>query len=174
MRINKLAIGFLSLSTAFLLTMSCVMDNMIAAETQTGTVQEQKDDTEDLNNPELASSLELFQFMNKAREDAGITPLEWDANLYAVACLRSQEASVCWSHTRPDSTIFATAFIGGPWKEMGENLSRVNRIDAQFAFDGLMGSPSHKDNILYAPWKYAAVAAYWCNGECFYATEFGY
>jgi len=74
--------------------------------------------------------LETFNMINDIRINNGLLPLQWDPELYDTANIRATEASISWSHTRPD---------GSHWSGMserlhGENLAKgYNTADAVVA-----------------------------------------
>ena len=99
----------------------------------------------------------LLNDINALRTSQGLSPLSLDASLNAVAATRAQEASVLWSHTRPDGTQGCDMISADKWR--GENLSYIKTADfdgseaswqsaADFMFDNLAASPSHYSNMV--------------------------
>lgn len=99
----------------------------------------------------------LFDDINAARLQAGLPPLRLDARVTAVARARSADMAAhnYFSHTNPQGQ---TAFdlltqAGIPYSWAGENLARNNyplSEAATVAFNALMASPPHRENILGA------------------------
>lgn len=61
----------------------------------------------------------------------------------APAEVRATEASIVWSHTRPDGQPWYTA---EPSLLYGENLVCSSKADGEHMFTLLWNSPTHKDN----------------------------
>ena len=109
--------------------------------------------------------------VNEAREANGVSPLEWDSDLYEAAQVRAREASECWSHTRPNGSEWYTVDAS---KVYGENLSRGFTTPEEMV-NAWMTSPAHKDNVLFPDFKTMAVAEYISSsGTVFAAQLFGY
>lgn len=113
--------------------------------------------------------LETFNLINNIRIQNDLLPLEWDNELYETAKIRAAEASVSWSHTRPD---------GSHWSVMseglhGENLAKgYNSSDAVVA--AWMTSEGHKENILRENFSRGAVFFYEGENGWFWCFHFGY
>ncbi len=97
----------------------------------------------------------ILDLVNAARADAGLNPLSWNYNLNDAAALRAYEASVEWSHTRPDGT---DCFTASPLLH-GENLA-AGYTTIETTFEGWMNSAGHRSNILNASFKSMSVALY--------------
>ena len=63
---------------------------------------------------------EVFNLINDIRIQEGLNALEWDLELFEVAQIRAEEASVYWSHTRPNGSEWYTVSKS----VHGENLAR--------------------------------------------------
>ena len=93
---------------------------------------------------------ELLEHINKERAKVGAEPLTFNATLQKVAFIRGSEVQDSFSHTRPDGSMYHTAF-----KEVGqeekyysaENLS-AGREDPLEVCQGWMNSQGHKKNML--------------------------
>jgi len=104
----------------------------------------------------------LFDDINAARIQAGLAPLALDARVVAVARSRSADmaANNYFSHTNPQGQtafdLLTQAGIAYSWA--GEHLARNNYPIAEaatVAFNALMASPPHRENILGA--NYTAI-----------------
>lgn len=124
--------------------------------------------TENSEDNLIQSAITVFNAVNAQRVAMGIEAVEWDAELYSAACLRAQEASVLWSHTRPDGTMFDSAIIS-PWIWRGENLAwQKNGLDADIV-QWWIESPSHYEVMMYAGFTKGAVGVYHCDGKTYYS-----
>ena len=116
-------------------------------------------------------SKEIFDLCNKEREAQGVPKLEWDDDLASCALERAEEASLKWSHTRPDGTEWWTIDKDIAY---GENLARGYEIPKD-CVDAWMESPAHKENVLDSEFKKVGIASYVTeDGKVYVAQIFGY
>lgn len=98
-----------------------------------------------------ADELYTLELINAEREKVGLPALTFNYKLYNCAKLRADETEEKLSHTRPNGKKFYTVLedYGIPHEKcLGENIAfNFKEVDA--AFDALMNSQSHKDNILH-------------------------
>ena len=121
----------------------------------------------------------LVDLMNGARLREGLTPLEADSALEDVALARAQNlvANGYFDHYAPDgeSAFSELAARGIRYRLAGENLARNNYPEGRTvaaAFDGLMGSPGHRANILEVRFSSVGVAAVPSGKMWIYVTVF--
>ena len=119
---------------------------------------------------------EILRLTNIEREKQGLSPLAWEEKAYFFSSTRAYEASVLWSHTRPNGEpyyhILAEYKVIG---SSGENLHSVTGISdlayiqsqkgfetlTQMAVADWMTSPGHRANILHESWTSMSVAVYY-------------
>lgn len=106
----------------------------------------------------------LGDLVNEARKNAGITPLETDKDLDAMAAIRIIEKSVYGMNSGGDAhqsqfygSIQNMADSFGYIGRMGEN-AHFSRCTANSAHDSLMNSEAHKDNLLTSKYRYGGFA----------------
>lgn len=140
------------------------------------TETEIENDTEEVVDDEIIKincsekELECYNLINQYRQEKGLDILAWDYTLYEYAKIRAAEASVKWSHTRPDGTS---------WKEMdpttfqGENLAK-GYDTAQDAVNAWIASQGHRENILRKNFTRTAIAFYNAENGWFWCQTFGY
>lgn len=121
----------------------------------------------------------LVALMNTAREDEGRLVLARDSALDAVALARSDELvrNNYFAHYGPEGeSAFAELEARGiGYGLAGENLARNNypaSSTAEAAFDGLMKSPGHRENILEPRFSRVGVAAVRSGAVWLYVTVF--
>ncbi len=105
----------------------------------------------------------IFNMTNEERKDSGIARYEWSDNLHHLAAVRAKEASLKWSHTRPDGTGFHTVFdeYGVYYTDnCGENLGYISNGDMTALFKSFMDSESHRANILSRQYRYCGIGTY--------------
>lgn len=93
---------------------------------------------------------QLLEHINAEREKAGAGSLTFNVTLQKVAHIRGDEIVESFSHTRPDGTMYHTAFVEVGQEEKyfsAENLS-AGRNDPQKVCQGWMESKGHKANML--------------------------
>ena len=118
-----------------------------------------------------SEAIKAFNLVNDQRAAAGLDSLVWNGNLESVASVRAEEASVSFSHTRPNGKAWysVNSSICG-----GENLA-YGFYDAGSAFTAWMNSPTHAENILWPEFSSVAIAVYATDdGTYYWSQEFGY
>lgn len=128
-------------------------------------------DASGANTALRSEAIKAFNMVNDQRSAAGLDSLTWNGNLESVAAVRAEEASVSFSHTRPNGK----AWYSVNSKIMaGENLA-FGFDDAGSALKAWMNSPTHKENILWPEFTEIAIAIYQTDDGTFYwSQEFGY
>lgn len=118
-----------------------------------------------------SEALKVCKLVNDERINNKLDALNWNQNLESTSDVRSYEASINFSHTRPN---------GDPWYTVnsqiqgGENLAFGFNC-AEEVMNGWMSSPTHKDNILYEEFTKMSVSVYQDNnGVLYWAQEFSY
>lgn len=96
------------------------------------------------NDEKKNAAIEAFLLLNEIRHENGLNELRWNDDLGSPAFIRAQEATVLWSHTRPDGSDWYTV---NPYLCYGENLAS-GYTTAKNAVNAWMASPEHKANIL--------------------------
>lgn len=110
----------------------------------------------------------ILAIVNQERVAAGLNELQWSGDLAALAEARVQEATVNYSHVRPDGTTQAAENINRTYGEY--NLDEM----AQRFMTSWMNSEAHRNNILYANYNYIGIAITEANGRVYGAQEFGF
>ena len=101
---------------------------------------------------------QMLAKINALRASQGLAALTIDPSLTSIAEIRADEASVKWSHTRPNGAQGVDMISSDKWR--GENLSYVNypgytgsadeqNESADIMFDSLVASPTHYDNMVF-------------------------
>ena len=128
-------------------------------------------DTSGVNAALRSQALQAYNLVNDQRAAAGLGSLQWNENLETVANVRAEEASISFSHTRPNGNAWYSvnsAIMGG------ENLA-FGFSDAGSAVNAWMNSPTHKENILWPDFNEIAISVYVTDdGTCYWSQEFGY
>lgn len=128
---------------------------------------------------DLDKAAALLSLMNAARAEQGLAPLKPDDRLAEVALARARDlvANNYFDHYGPDgSSAFSELAVRGVrYALAGENLARNNYIESRTvdaAFQGLMGSPGHRANILEPRFSRVGVAAVRSGRVWLYVTVF--
>ena len=101
----------------------------------------------------------LLELVNKARADAGVGPLQFDAELMKVAELKAQDMvdNNYFSHQSPTygSPFDMMRQFGISFKTAGENIAGNRTVEG--AFKAWMNSEGHKRNILNSGFNYTGL-----------------
>lgn len=126
-----------------------------------------------ISNPHSSLSSteqELLNKINEFRIENDLEPLQFIAYYYDFSQLRAYEIfqRITNNHLRPNGQAFHTALYDvskgysspyGNIKSIGENIHRSGQIadTAETAHQSLVGSESHRNNILKSKWNYVTV-----------------
>ena len=110
---------------------------------------------------------ELFDLINRERAKVGAAPLAYRPDILQASNLRAKEASVCWSHNRPNGLPYYSADD----RIWGENLAK-NYKNPQEIINAWLNSESHKKNLLNNRFKGACVGVFEENGKRWISLEF--
>lgn len=113
---------------------------------------------------------ECLVMINEERRENGIAPLTWDQNLANSAKVRAEESKDCWSHRRPDGSMYYTVNDDIYAENLGDGMSCHT---AQDFFDAWMASPSHRANLMDNELVTIGMATYEVDGHVYWAQEFG-
>lgn len=116
---------------------------------------------------------DIFELVNQERIKNGLAALTYSAELQDAADLRAQEASVQFSHTRPDGSS-CHSVIKGDYFVVGENLLMA---DPDYSLPSMMvetwmNSEGHRNNILLKHFTETAIGVYVSNNITFVAQLF--
>ena len=122
---------------------------------------------------------DLLALMNAARDAVSAGTLKLDSDLDAVALERAIDLieNGYFDHYSPsgDSAFAEMGSRGLRYGLAGENLARNTYPDARTvsaAYDGLMGSPGHRANILEPRFARVGIAAVKSGRTWYYVTVF--
>lgn len=119
---------------------------------------------------------EILAVINQHRAEAGLGELKMDKKLCALAKIRAYEASISFSHTRPDGRSCFTVLTDYNYRGgsiAGENLLHASPgYAASKLVNVWMKSTSHKDNILTESFTKAGLGIYYANGRMYVANLF--
>lgn len=119
---------------------------------------------------------EILAEINARRAEEGLSELKMDKKLCALAAIRAYEASISFSHTRPNGTSCFTVLKEYKYKGgslAGENLLHCNpSYSASKLVDVWMKSTSHKNNIMTSSFTKAGLGIYYADGRMYVANFF--
>lgn len=116
-----------------------------------------------------AEAKKMLSLVNAYRKEHGLGEVKWDESLAQATKTRAAEASICWSHTRPNGSKWYT--VSNLVK--GENLAK-GYSTAEETFNAWLASDSHRENILWGDFETMYVAYFEAENGWFWAQEFGY
>lgn len=126
-----------------------------------------KEETNELQK----EAMRTLDLVNEVRIENGLHKLTWSNDLKEAAEIRAKEASVCWSHTRPN---------GEEWWTVNEDIVYAENLAAIYmtgedVISAWMASPTHKDNLLDKELVSCAISIFIDEtGRWYWAQEFGY
>lgn len=90
---------------------------------------------------------EVLRLVNEERAKAGLSALEYRADVQSAADTRANEIVTVLEHTRPDGSSCITVLDGIKKTAAGENIAAYQKNPAE-VMTQWMNSPAHKSNIL--------------------------
>lgn len=118
------------------------------------------------------ASEEAFMIQNEYRTQEGLSPIEWDEDIYNMAKIRSQECSVKYSHTRPNgetcSSVMDDYFAENECPELenfyntrscAENIA-AGAVTPQEVMKAWKSSEGHWGNIIKKAERKGAISMY--------------
>lgn len=112
---------------------------------------------------------EIIRLTNEYRQANGLNALAVDDRMEEAATTRALEASVLWSHTRPNGTPWYTANEALLY---GENLASYY-TKPENVVNAWINSDAHRENLL-KDFDTICVKKVVVEGVSYYAQEFGY
>lgn len=115
---------------------------------------------------------EVLRLVNIERRKANLSPYILDQELTASAMLRASEISLCYGHTRPDGTKWATS-ITTPYYHAGENIAAGYGTPAEVVAGWMASTSGHRENILSSTFTRVGLGClYQADGTKFWVQEF--
>lgn len=119
-----------------------------------------------------AEEQELVALVNQARVDAGLSPLQADAGLSAIARAHSLDMAITgfFSHSSPTTGDMGDRLAAGniDFRAAGENIALNS--DVRSAHQALLDSPPHRQNIMSPEVTHVGVGIV-SNGRMLLVTE---
>ena len=113
----------------------------------------------------MAIQAQILSLINAERQKVGACALSARDDIAQASDLRAREASVLWSHTRPNGTQYFTANDS----IYGENLSRGYKTASEIVRAWML-SDTHRAVMLDKRYKGASIGVY-SNSELFVSLE---
>lgn len=129
-------------------------------KTQTEREVEQTTHTTEPTMPATIS--DMVGIINNYRKSNNLTSLKLSDKLCEIAEIRAKEASIKWSHTRPNGLGIDSLLNDSDinWTIIGENLAKCENAAPQEIIDAWMNSKIHRENLLNSRYKYCGIAEY--------------
>ncbi len=116
-----------------------------------------------------AEAYKVLTLVNEHREGLGLDALTWDESMREAAEIRAAEATLSWSHTRPNGESWYT--VSDLVK--GENLAK-GYDSAEAVFEAWMNSDGHRENIEWEQATAVYVSYFEISTGGYWAMELGY
>ena len=116
-----------------------------------------------------AKVADIVGTINNYRITKDLKPLKLSDFLCEIAEIRAEEASVNWSHTRPNGQKIDSLLSGSNiyWTILGENLARRKNAPAEAIVNAWLSSDSHRKNLLNPRYKFCEIAEYQNDEICY-------
>ena len=130
--------------------------------------------------PGVAAEIErqVFNLLNAERRSKGLSELEWNDEVAAVARLHSHNMAdgKFFSHRGSDGSMVddrADRLGLGAWRVIGENIAFMRGYEdpAALAVEKWMESTAHRKNLLAPNWKESAVGVAITEDGTYYMTQ---
>lgn len=128
------------------------------------------------SNEDTAAESELLQLANERRREAGVPPLRASENLRRAAReharLMVERRQLSHQFDGERSLLPRLRDSGVPLDSVGENVAYHASVER--AFDALMHSPPHRQNLLDPGFNVAGMAAVWSKGRLYVVQDFAH
>ncbi|MBQ9768182.1 MAG: CAP domain-containing protein [Lachnospiraceae bacterium] len=113
------------------------------------TPEEEPETSPEVQDQAYVYGLRITELVNEHRAAAGLSPVEYSAELSDAAQTRAFEIEKSFSHTRPDGRYFSTVLKdhGISYRYSGENIAWGQKSPEQVV-TAWMNSAGHRANIL--------------------------
>jgi len=137
----------------------CIRKDLLNVGTTTSNSGTSNNTTTTTSFSMSANEKIIFDLLNKARTNAGLSKLSSDATLFKVARLKAQDMvkNSYFSHSSPTygSPFAMMKSYGVSYKVAGENIA--GNPSLQDAVTAWLNSPTHKQNILSNSYNYIGI-----------------
>lgn len=106
-----------------------------------------------------AYQTQLLNDINAYRVANGLGTLTLDSRLNSSAFVRAQEASTCWSHTRPDGSHWSTSLTFSAKSMADEDLGQ-EYAGGMYVLEAWKNSPTHNQSILTGSFTRCGIGYY--------------
>ena len=121
---------------------------------------------------------QVFALINQKRMESGLNSLIWNDDLAKIARMHSKSMAdrKFFDHTGLDGKMVnnrADAIGLSKWRSIGENIAynRGYAAPLEFAVEGWMKSPAHRDNILNNRWQESGIGIAVTDDGTYYFTQ---
>lgn len=111
---------------------------------------------------------EVLELVNKERTKKGLSKLYMNSEMLETAMVRAAETTLCFSHTRPDSSLCFELNMD----MTAENIA-AGQNGAASVMDSWMNSEGHRENILSTTVSNIGIGCFYHNGTYYWVQCFG-
>ena len=115
-----------------------------------------------------SKAYEVLDLVNREREKNGLSKLYMNQELLETAMTRAGETAVCFSHTRPDSSLCFELNM-----DMSAENIAAGQTSAAAVMNSWMNSQGHRDNILSKKVSNIGIGCFYHNGTYYWVQCFG-
>jgi uncharacterized protein YkwD len=121
-----------------------------------------------------AAEIELLQLANESRHQAGVPPLRADSNLIVAARAHARlmvaQRQLSHQFAGEPSLLKRLHETGVPLNSVGENVAYHSTVEK--AYEALLHSPPHRQNLLDPDFNAAGFAAFWSGDRLYVVQDF--
>ena len=109
-----------------------------------------------------AKITDMVEIINDYRVTENLNPLKISDKLCEIAKIRAKEASVKWSHIRPNGIKISSLLTDSNVVRtiVGENLAKYENATAEAVIDAWHCSETHRANLLNPRYRFCGIAEF--------------
>lgn len=115
-----------------------------------------------------SKAYEVLELVNQERTKKGLSKLYMNSEMLETAMVRAGETVLCFSHTRPDSSLCFELNMD----MLAENIA-AGQNSAASVMNSWMNSDGHRENILSADVSNIGIGCFYHNGSYYWVQCFG-
>lgn len=114
-----------------------------------------------------SKAYEVLELVNQERTKRGLNKLYMNSEMLESAMVRAAETTLCFSHTRPDSSLCFELNM-----DMTKENIAAGQLSAESVMSSWMNSEGHRDNILSGDVSTIGIGCFYHNGTYYWVQCF--
>lgn len=143
-------------------TLAEIIVELTTLMTEKSTTREVEQTTRTAKPTILQINSDMVGIINNYRKESNLNSLKISDELCKIAEVRAEEASLMWSHTRPNGLgIDSLINKNIEWTIAGENLVKFKNATSKEIVDAWMQSETHRANLLNPRYRLCGISEYY-------------